>query len=273
MKHAIMVIGHGDTCEVLQETVKILDSNSIDFYIHWDAKYIPPKIYSNYSKIEFIDNPESVFWGTDTQIKAEYLLFNAVAKADIDYDYVHLISAMDIPLMDKRHFLSFFEKQGRGKAYVDYFPVNSWDYYRISYYYPFSHIKLRGSVLGSIYKKVVPLVNRMFFINRVKNKKIYKGTNWFSLDSKYLNYILDFKNPNMFMNSYLADELLIQTILYNEINTFCQPSLRYIDWKRGAPYTFGLNDILELSRLINTEYLFARKVNNSKLVDELYKNY
>lgn len=273
MKHAIMVTGHGNTYKILQKTINILDSNSIDFFIHWDAKYSQPKITSHHSNIQFITKPEKVFWGTDTQIKAEYHLMNAVAKSHQNYDYVHLISAVDIPMMDKDHFLSFFENQGRGHAYVDYFPVNKWDYSRIAYYYPLSHINLRGSFWGSVYKKIVPIINKLFCINRIKNKEIYKGTNWFSIDSNYLNSILKFKNRKLFMHSYLADELLVQTILYDEIKEFYQPSLRYIDWHRGTPYTFGLNDTIELSKLINTAYLFARKVNDPKLVDKLYKNH
>lgn len=270
MKHAIMVTGHGKTGNVFQRTIDLLDSHEIDFYVHWDAKYKHPKFHSQKSKIIFVKKPVKVFWGTDTQIQAEYLLMDAVAKADQEYDYVHLISAVDIPLMDKKHFLSFFEKQGGGHAYVDYFNVTQWDYARIRYYYPFSHINLRGSLWGSIYKRAVPPINKLFGVNRTKNRTIYKGTNWFSIDGRYLTDILNFKDKKMFMHSYLGDELLIQTILYDKIKDIHEASLRYIDWKRGTPYTFKATDSDELSKIVNTTYLFARKVNDPMLVDKLY---
>ena len=57
MKHAIMVTGHGNTYKILQKTINILDSNSIDFFIHWDAKYSQPKITIHYSNIQFITKP------------------------------------------------------------------------------------------------------------------------------------------------------------------------------------------------------------------------
>lgn len=72
------------------------------------------------------------------------------------------------------------------------------------------------------------------------------------------------------MHSYLGDELLIQTILYDKIKDIHEASLRYIDWKRGTPYTFKATDSDELSKIVNTTYLFARKVNDPMLVDKLY---
>ena len=45
---------------------------------------------------------------------------------------------------------------------------------------------------------------------------------------------------------------------------------RYIDWKRGEPYTFSIDDFNEL---INSNCFFARKFSMSvdkKIIDKLY---
>ena len=44
MKHAILVIGYGNSAEILQKSIDILDSYNIDFFIHWDARYNLPQL-------------------------------------------------------------------------------------------------------------------------------------------------------------------------------------------------------------------------------------
>lgn len=48
-------------------------------------------------------------------------------------------------------------------------------------------------------------------------------------------------------------------------------ALRYIDWKRGGPYVFKLDDVNELRNVINTKYAFARKIKNSNIIKEAFK--
>lgn len=51
-------------------------------------------------------------------------------------------------------------------------------------------------------------------------------------------------------------------------------SMRYIDWKRGTPYTWG-QDEKDYELLINSPYLFARKFDenvNFEIVKKIYDN-
>ena len=81
---------------------------------------------------------------------------------------------------------------------------------------------------------------------------------------------------NIFNYSFCADELYLQTILnsYNpNINIDDnEMAARYIDWKRGKPYTFTINDVEELKQLVNTKYAFARKISDFEIVDEVFKD-
>lgn len=67
MRHAILVEGHGNNAEVLQETIRILDDAEIDFWIHWDKRFKKPILTSYKSKLHFI-KPIKNNWGADTQI-------------------------------------------------------------------------------------------------------------------------------------------------------------------------------------------------------------
>ena len=85
------------------------------------------------------------------------------------------------------------------------------------------------------------------------------------------------KYKNIFRFTFCPDEIFLQTILLHspQINTIIDDDLRYIDWKRGEPYTFRLEDY---DLLIHSEKLFARKFNSTvdeaiiyKIRDAIYK--
>ena len=82
-----------------------------------------------------------------------------------------------------------------------------------------------------------------------------------------------------FKYSFCGDEVFLQTYVFN--SAFCSnlytdrfdndyhACMRLIDWKRGNPYVFGIDDFEEL---MECDYMFARKFDyNSKpeIVDKL----
>ena len=247
------------------------------FNIHWDQRYPLSQLKSSYSKIIFIKERQAVYWGTYSQIKAEYCLIKNVANSDLNYDYLHLISSHDIPLMQKEYFKNYFT----APLYLGFVPSSEVDLTRISYYYPLIFKNFR-SFSGRAYLKGVRFINRLFGINRLNKLpndiKIEKGTNWFSVNAKLIPTILNFPYLSLFQHSYCADELYLQTILSqfkpqdNLLTDNNEMAARYIDWQRGKPYTFTSKDILELRDVINTKYAFARKVNNPQIIEELFKN-
>ena len=99
-------------------------------------------------------------------------------------------------------------------------------------------------------------------INRLKNcpKRIYKGANWFSLTDAMVQEVLQ---EEKFVKKYCyysecADEIFLTTIVMNSgnKNVITNNCLRLIDWERGTPYTFQLNDY---DTLMESDMLFARK--------------
>lgn len=271
MKHAICVVGYGNSSAVLQETINILDDSDIDFFIHWDKRYALPTLYSNNSNIYYINNRVAVKWGGQSQIIATIKLLECVQHTQI-YNYVHLISCNDIPLMTKEYFKSYF-KDPVYLGYVDKYPYSDLKE-RIGFYYPGNvdfrkHHKLL---------KLIKLINQIFRVNRIKGKgtSFSKGVNWFSIQYQYINKILNFDN-SVFMHGYCADELFIQTILNSFKNEQLSKDIddnvqaaRYIDWERGIPYIFTLDDILELSQKVNTKFAFARKVVDYKVPKKIF---
>lgn len=271
MRHAIMVIGSGKNAEVLQKTIKHLDDEKIDFYIHWDKKFKRPVLKSNYSKIFFIDS-RKVRWGSGTLVLVERDLLKSVYNSKYNYDYVHLISSSDIPLMTKEFFKTFFTKN----LYLGFAPERKDTVERVKYYYPTDFINAK-SILGKIIIKMSKIVNKVLKINRLNDKNIVinKGCQWFSIKENYVKKILQFDHIEMFKNTFASDELYLQTVLdkykVGISEDDCGMAARYIDWKRGQPYVFTTDDINELRKVVNTKYAFARKVFDPSLLGKIFE--
>lgn len=261
MKHAILVMGFGKNASILQQTINILDDNNIDYYIHWDKRYPVPSLKSKYSNIYYLKDRIAVKWGSESQIMAELNLLKEVKKESI-YDYVHLISSNDLPLMTKDYFVNFFTKE----VYIGFVePIDNNIIERIKYFYP--NVDFRNKFWLA---RIIKLCSRLFKVNRLKkaNLNLKKGSNWFSIKYKYVDKILK-SNVKPFLNGFCADELIIQTILGRfENNTYLA---RYIDWARGTPYSFNKNDIPELKKVLNTKYAFVRKIKDPQIAIKLFE--
>lgn len=271
MRHAVLVIGYGKKADVLQQTIRILDDKDIDFFIHWDARYNIPMLKAEFSNIFFMKDRISVKWGSDSLIKVTLRLLCLIK--DKNYDYIHLISSSDIPLMTKDYFKNYFTKE----VYIGFVSSEKEKELkkRISYWYP-SNVDFRKH--DFIFKFFLG-VNKIFRINRLKkfsNISVNKGTEWFSIKKKYIKEILNY-NTDVFLHGYCADEIIMPTIFSKfkkeQINISrddCVQALRYIDWKRGTPYTFNIDDVNELKEKVNTRYAFARKVSDKNVPVKIF---
>ena len=270
MKHAIMVEGHGSTANILQQTIDRLDDMDIDFFVHWDLNYAKPHLSALKSEIHFVQSV-SVKWGTDTMILAELALFEAV-YASGKYDYVHLIYANDIPLMTVQYFISFFEKRHK-QVFIGQSDYDENTEHRVTYYYPFRHLNYRGKLAQKFVLPIVKRINALLHVNRQLGKStVRKGPNWFSGPVYVIEAVLQYDDLQRFRHTYLGDEVLLQTVLANLSVTKNDnaAALRYIDWERGTPYLFGVEDVEELKSKVNTGFAFARKVMDTNVVMKIY---
>ena len=126
-----------------------------------------------------------------------------------------------------------------------------------------------------------------FEIDRTKhlNKTILSGSNWFSISHKLTEYVVNNEKwiKKHFNHTVCADELFLQTLingtefeknLYIPMpqDTGAAACMRYVDWKRGEPYTFTQTDFDEL---INCGCLFARKFdieNHPEICHMIYRH-
>lgn len=270
MRHAIMVLGSGNDAQILQKLIEHFDDPEIDFFIHWDLKYKLPRLKAKKSHISFVPRIK-VYWGTSTQVFAEQKLLQSVWKSKEKYDYIHLISSTDIPLMTKQYFKCYFNKP----LYLGFSPRSKEEYRRLSFYYPIDHCNIRNH---KMFMHLIKAFNILLHIDRLENKNIVpmKGPNWFSIRSTFLPTILNYGHMDIFNHSFLSDETYLQTILGNyrpeHLKEDNKMAARYIDWHRGKPYVFTKEDIPELKEKVNTRFAFARKVEDPRLINGIFND-
>ena len=292
MRHAILITTH-DNVEISKNLLSLYDDKNIDFYFLIDkkAKSYNEEVLKDICKksnVYFVPKI-NIYWGSFSQIQAEYILLeNAVKKS---YDYYHLISGCDIPLYTKNEFFDFFE-QNKGKEFVEYSPKEIAEKNkvqdRVKYYYAFMESVREKSAIKrkpkTFLREFFLKLQKLLKIDRTKGKEFQYGSNWFDITDDFAKYVL--KNKpwviKNFKKTCCADELFLQTLLFNspfysnnyyclnEKNRILQRN-RYTDWTRGQPYTFKKEDYNEIINI--KESLFIRKFNyknDAEIVNKLF---
>lgn len=292
MRHAILITTH-DNVEISKNLLSLYDDKNIDFYFLIDkkAKSYNEEVLKDICKksnVYFVPKI-NIYWGSFSQIQAEYILLeNSVKKS---YDYYHLISGCDIPLYTKNEFFDFFE-QNKGKEFVEYSPKEIAEKNkvqdRVKYYYAFMESVREKSAIKrkpkTFLREFFLKLQKLLKIDRTKGKEFQYGSNWFDITDDFAKYVL--KNKpwviKHFKKTCCADELFLQTLLFNspfysnnyyclnEKNRILQRN-RYTDWTRGQPYTFKKEDYNEIINI--KESLFIRKFNyknDAEIVNKLF---
>lgn len=274
MKHAFLIIAHNNP-EILYAQLEILDSFDVDFYYHLDTKMQIDKdkleSYATKSRIFYI-KPQKIRWGHYSQIECELRLLEAAVHSKENYNYYHLLSGVDMPLKSYKSIDDFFS-QNRGKEFIHFDGkyVDEDIRERLSLY----HLSPSRSHWQRKINGFFVILQRIIKIDRLKKSgwKVQKGANWFSITGDLAKNII--KNRKIierhFRYSFCGDEVFLQTFVFN--SEFCSQlysdkfdndyhaCMRLIDWKRGNPYVFDIEDFDEL---INSDYMFARKFDYEK---------
>lgn len=277
LRHAYLIMAYGEY-EQLNLLIRTLDYPDNDIYVHIDKKSPKPDMDTitkdvKYSNVQ-VYQEYKVYWGDVSQTQCEvFLIEKALEKS---YDYYHLLSGADLPLMCQRDIQKYFQ-ENNGKEFVRYwgpeYQSNCINWLRL--YHPLQK-RLRiskYSFVNHFYQNAENIIEKLqmlFRVNRLRNNNLtlQKGATWFSITNALAQEVADRKQwiNEFFKSTRSSDEVFLQTILVNSKlnkNRFEKTyeidgltGLRYIDWKRGKPYTFRNCDYEEL---MGCGFMFARK--------------
>lgn len=293
MKHAYLIMAHKEPYN-LQKLIELLDDDNNDIYIHIDIKSTilhKEEIvkWCSKSNIYFVQQT-SVQWAAYSGINCELILLEEAVKGK--YDYYHLLSGQDLPLVSQKNMHRFFE-ENKGKEFVSLYDRKDLDwriqalYERVCYW----HMKeLEDRFSNKIMKKLVEVFSKVWLklqkilhIKRpIKIEEVVFGKNWFSITDDFARYVLENKKKieKVFRYTASGDEMFLQYILVNSpykdnnYRSDKDSSMRYVDWTRSLnkanPHIWEAS---EFDELIHCGYLFARKFDSAtdkEIIDKIY---
>lgn len=287
MKHAFLLMAHGNW-SLLNILIQKLDHKDNDIFLHIDKKAdFPNEVEEKlrrsviYSNLFFCDR-RKINWGGYSQIACELRLFE-MALLRNKYRYFHIMSGVDFPIKPMSYIHRFFE-ENNGFQFVDIEPDELTDktVWQFRYYHPLQEIVGRkGSrKYPSFFFEFYMLeVQRKLGVDRRKKNpdiQFKRGPNWVSVTDEFVEYMLSKKDwiRKTFGKTKCSDEMIVPTLVYNSPFAEKQkPCMRYIDWTRGNPYVFTID---EYDEILSSDALFVRKVSLEKetqkiLVEKLMK--
>jgi hypothetical protein len=278
MKHAYLIVAHQDM-KMLMLLLEAIDDERNDIFLHIDTK--SPQLYAAISKHKLrhsqlhIYSRFNVMWGDISLALLELFLFETAATNG-QYNYFHLLSGVDYPLKSQ-DYIHKFCKDNYGKQFIGYDKNNESWIQRYQYKWYFTKYYKDPNLFKRAFFRT--LTQCAYFIQHIVGYKrdlgyteIKKGCNWLSLSDKCVKYILSQKEVVISKFRYIlaVDEIFLHTILWNspfrddiyDINDEYKSCLREIDWRRGTPYEWQLEDV---NFLLNSEKLFARKFTSKNI--------
>lgn len=243
-KHAVCILAHKNW-EQLDDLIDTLGCEYADVFLHIDKKrrndfdtYAERHDFKRHTNVCMIES-YNVDWGGYSQLLVELALFNKVLEHGDNYDYVHLISGQDFPLMPMRNIA-----EECNKARYEYLRFITGEekkrYERRLRYWNILVSRVRNSKVCAYTRKAFLVVQMLLGINRLKDCPLTfeVGANWMSITIESLKYIVDKypKYEKYFKHGISAEEcykqMILKTCLTANIVNDCK---RYVVFEHLQP--------------------------------------
>lgn len=275
-RHAYCIIAHKDLY-TLNKLLELLDDARNDIFLFIDKNW-NLSMQSIYQPVDsqLITIPahqrHKIYWGDVSLVEAELKLLECAVNHSF-YEHIHLISGQDLPLHSQDYIHDFFNNH-KGINFIGFAQGES--NYKLLHDRMSYHV-LRTKYYRSQNKHTAYLANFLRILvvglqKRLKIKRSYpgielkKGCEWVSITWSFANLLVGNKEKisRTFKTTFCGDEIYKQTIAWNSSfkNTLYITTdeysgcLREIDWDRGNPYTYRIED---LDNLLNSTKLIAGK--------------
>lgn len=288
MNHAFLIQCHASP-QLVGLLIDRLRAPNHFFFIHVDGK---TKNYEDFlefksERVFFASKRFKVNWGAEEQISLTLELLKLASQCEADFEYYHLISGQDLPIVSNKAFDDFFDMASKQESsFMELDEVtNINDRFMLFHCNKFWNV--RKSTFGKFWEKRVVnwqrKVSHYISLRPKSHLHPFKGNNWWSLNRKVVDYIMLYCNQHpeyikRFRFTSCCDEVFFHTIVFNSPlrSSIVLDDLRYVDWTasyEGEPLPRVLKES-DYSKITNSEKLFMRKIDltrSSSLINKMYK--
>ena len=193
-----------------------------------------------------------VQWAQYSQVEASLRLLDAAVNGG-GYDYYWLISGQDFPLRSVDRIVEYLEAH-RGSSFIECSQIKVFNKRNDVYFSNFViGRKLWQKVLKNLWIYGTGGWKKTFLVFKRKAPDDFKywfGSQWWCLDGKTVQWIVDYLNEHIeygkfFEHSLCPDECFFQTLVMNSpFAGNVKPNLHYIKWEKGksSPQTVTVDD-------------------------------
>ncbi len=273
MKKAYLILAHKNI-EQLLRLVKRLDDHSSWFYIHIDKKLTGADLgvlTSLPDRVQIMERMDTR-WAGFSLVEATLKAMRAAKDSNINFHTITLLSGQDYPIKSNEYINKFF-KHSEQRIFMEHFKIpnhEKWQprggMYRLDkYFFGLKPHQLFSSRAVNLLSSYVPFLRR----NQPKDLQPYAGSQWWTIDSYALDYILHFVDENPSYSEYhrstfAPDEVFFQTILLNAtderiIKNIVNDNKRFARWQtENTAHPEFLNEKY-FDNIVSSTALFARK--------------
>ena len=226
----------------------------------------------------FVENRIKVYWGDFSQVLATLSMMRLVRSLPLDVDRIHLMSGEDLPIIPMDKIEAFF-LTNRKNEYVEFEDIGH-HRWRVSRYNFFTKSTSKGLGIRIARRALRELQKILPYRQDLKDKVLYRGSQWFNISKEAMEYILDLieKDPKLlrsFRFTSCADEHFFQIILLNSpfSNKCVNNNLYFMIWENNARSLKYL-DMDDYEKMTSSQELFARKFHYdspiySKIIEDI----
>lgn len=303
VKTAYLIPAHNRPAHLLR-LVRALDHESVDFFIHIDAKtdirpFEPVKQLPN---VFFVEPRIKVYWGGFSQVAAALRLLRT-AHAHGHYKYFIHLSGNDYPIRSNAFIQDYLRTSTREHLNLVEMPnpelhrdLDRLTDMRLEWLSYFHHERFETRSFEALVSKALHKLNRTLKLRPLRRdfRKVFgelqpfAGGSWWGFTEPAVSHILNFVEEHRsvvqyFRHTKLPDEMFFQTIIGNSpLRSAVSRSLTFDDFSREEPPHPALIDRDHLARFLRDDCviedcwgrgvcLFARKFGdeNDDILDEI----
>ncbi|MCC8036319.1 MAG: beta-1,6-N-acetylglucosaminyltransferase [Rikenellaceae bacterium] len=273
MKTALLILAHKNPAQ-LERLCRVLRHPQTNIFVHLDAK-ADISLFAGAAQqgAVFIGNRVKVRWAGYSMVEATLASMREISASGLRYDYLHLLSGQDYPVMAPEDIIRELEAAG-GKNFIAYRAVDETDPAdgSIAARYRRWHLETGSRTV----RRAVKAAGSLLCAGRKPPvNPVYKGSQWFTVTREAVGYILRYcgENPGycgFFRHVHCPDEMFFQNIILHSplAATAVNDNKRYIEWVEGEPGPRLLTPS-DLPGIVCSGAWFARKFDEDAPVLDL----
>lgn len=280
MTIAYLIIAHQDI-EQVYRLIDRLHHRDAYFFVHLKRDYqvaLSPH-YADNEKITFLAKRYNAGWCGYKVLLATLELIKTACAYNQSFDYFINLSGNCYPVASNEKIIAYLTENNK-KNFIEGLALpcqilQNGGLSKISLPWFQDEFQHLNSYLKKALHHAIQFPYRLSKVSRKLpgNLTPYSGSQWWALTHEAVQCVLHYsvEHPEIlrfFKRSWCADELYIQTILFNNENfktKIINRPFRYIDWNtNGPPKTLTLDDY---DHIINSGHLFARKFDSVRSAD------